>query len=43
MDVNSGEVLSLVSLPDYNVNIRNNISDIESDIQSKVPAGSGLS
>jgi cell division protein FtsI (penicillin-binding protein 3) len=28
MDVESGEVLSLVSLPDYNVNIRNNISDI---------------
>ena len=28
MDVNSGEVLSLVSLPDYNVNIRNDISDI---------------
>jgi cell division protein FtsI (penicillin-binding protein 3) len=28
MDVNSGEVLSLVSLPDYNVNIRNNISDL---------------
>jgi len=29
MDVNSGEVLSLVSLPDYNVNIRNNISDVK--------------
>ena len=28
MDVNSGEVLSLVSLPDYNLNIRENISDI---------------
>ena len=27
MDVTNGEVLSLVSLPDYNVNIRNNISD----------------
>ncbi len=27
MDVNSGEVLSLVSLPDYNINLRNNISD----------------
>jgi len=29
MNVNSGEVLSLVSLPDYNVNIRNNISDVK--------------
>jgi len=29
MNVNSGEVLSLVSLPDYNVNIRDNISDIK--------------
>ena len=28
MNVNSGEVLSLVSLPDYNVNIRNDISDV---------------
>ena len=28
MNVESGEVLSLVSLPDYNVNIRNNISDL---------------
>ena len=28
MDVKSGEVLSLVSLPDYNVNIRNDISDL---------------
>ena len=28
MDVVSGEVLSLVSLPDYNVNIRDNISDL---------------
>ena len=28
MDVKSGEVLSLVSLPDYNVNIRNNITDV---------------
>jgi len=27
MDVNSGEVLSLVSLPDYNLNIRGDISD----------------
>jgi len=27
MDVNNGEVLSLVSLPDYNVNIREDISD----------------
>jgi len=27
MNVHSGEVLSLVSLPDYNLNIRNNISD----------------
>jgi cell division protein FtsI (penicillin-binding protein 3) len=29
MDVNSGEVLSLVSLPDYNLNIRENISDVK--------------
>ncbi len=29
MDVNNGEVLSLVSLPDYNVNIRNDISDLK--------------
>jgi len=29
MDVNSGEVLSLVSLPDYNLNIRKNISNIK--------------
>ena len=29
MDVNTGEVLSLVSLPDYNLNIRKNISDIK--------------
>ena len=29
MDVQSGEVLSLVSLPDYNVNIRNDISDVK--------------
>ena len=28
MDVKSGEVLSLVSLPDYNVNIRNDIRDV---------------
>ena len=28
MNVESGEVLSLVSLPDYNVNIRNNIRDV---------------
>ena len=28
MDVKTGEVLSLVSLPDYNLNIRENISDI---------------
>jgi cell division protein FtsI (penicillin-binding protein 3) len=28
MDVESGEVLSLVSLPDYNVNVRNDISNI---------------
>ena len=28
MDVESGEVLSLVSLPDYNVNIRNDINDV---------------
>jgi cell division protein FtsI (penicillin-binding protein 3) len=29
MDVNSGEVLSLVSLPDYNLNIRKNIFDVK--------------
>jgi len=29
MDANSGEVLSLVSLPDYNLNIRENISDVK--------------
>jgi len=29
MDANTGEVLSLISLPDYNVNIRENISDIK--------------
>ena len=29
MDVKTGEVLSLVSLPDYNLNIRQNISDIK--------------
>jgi cell division protein FtsI (penicillin-binding protein 3) len=29
MNINSGEVLSLVSLPDYNVNIRDDISDIK--------------
>jgi len=29
MDVKSGEVLSLVSLPDYNLNIRKNILDIK--------------
>jgi len=29
MDVKTGEVLSLVSLPDYNLNIRENISDIK--------------
>ena len=29
MDVNSGEVLSLVSLPDYNLNIRKNITDVK--------------
>ena len=29
MDVNSGEVLSLVSLPDYNLNIRENITDVK--------------
>ena len=28
MDVKSGEVLSLVSLPDYNVNIRKDITDV---------------
>jgi cell division protein FtsI (penicillin-binding protein 3) len=29
MNVNNGEVLSLVSLPDYNLNIRNDISDLK--------------
>jgi len=29
MDVRNGEVLSLVSLPDYNLNIRENIADIK--------------
>ena len=29
MNVNNGEVLSLVSLPDFNLNIRENISDIK--------------
>ena len=29
MDVKNGEVLSLVSLPDYNLNIRKNISDVK--------------
>jgi len=29
MNVRNGEVLSLVSLPDYNVNIRENISDVK--------------
>ena len=29
MDVNNGEVLSLVSLPDYNVNIREDILDLK--------------
>ena len=29
MDVNTGEVLSLVSLPDYNINIRNDITGPE--------------
>jgi cell division protein FtsI (penicillin-binding protein 3) len=29
MNINNGEVLSLVSLPDYNLNIRKNISDIK--------------
>ena len=29
MDVNSGEVLSLVSLPDYNINIRKDIRDVK--------------
>ena len=28
MDVNNGEVLSLVSLPDYNINIREDINDV---------------
>lgn len=29
MDVNNGEVLSLISLPDYNINIRKDISDLK--------------
>ena len=29
MNIHSGEVLSLVSLPDYNINVRSNIQDIE--------------
>jgi Cell division protein FtsI/penicillin-binding protein 2 len=29
MDVNTGEILSLVSLPDYNVNVRSDISDLK--------------
>ena len=29
MNVNTGEVLSLVSLPDYNVNIRSDLSDLK--------------
>ena len=29
MDVDKGEVLSLVSLPDYNINLRNDISNLE--------------
>jgi len=29
MDANNGEVLSLVSLPDYNLNIRENISELK--------------
>ena len=29
MDVNNGEVLSLVSLPDYNINIREDIRDVK--------------
>ncbi|MDC0426594.1 penicillin-binding protein 2 [Pelagibacteraceae bacterium] len=29
MDANNGEVLSLVSLPDYNLNIRSDISDLK--------------
>ena len=28
MDINNGEVLSLVSLPDYNINIREDIKDV---------------
>ena len=28
MDVNSGEILSLVSLPDYNINLRDDIKDV---------------
>jgi len=29
MDIKNGEVLSLVSLPDYNINIRNDITDLK--------------
>ena len=28
MDINSGDIISLVSLPDYNLNKREEISDI---------------
>ena len=27
MDVNTGEIISIVSLPDYNLNVRKNILD----------------
>ena len=37
MDVQTGEVLSLVSLPDYNINLRNNIS--HSDYTNKITKG----
>ena len=29
MNINSGEILSLVSLPDFNINERNEISDLK--------------
>ena len=37
MDVQTGEVLSLVSLPDYNINMRNQIT--HSDYTNKITKG----
>ena len=37
MDVHNGEVLSLVSLPDYNINLRNDIN--HSDYLNKITKG----